>query len=114
MEKPTIIVENGTTTPGVAGALQKQFDKDGYNLSVLALTNALERNFTQTKIIDYTSGQKPNTINYLQGLLKVQAAPPDKPVKTPPADIVIILGSDYASTIQPSGTSAVKSGSTIR
>ena len=106
MEKPTIIVENGTTTPGVAGALQKQFDKDGYNLSVLALTNALQRDYTQTKIIDYTNGQKPNTINYLQGLLKVQATPPEKPVKTPPADIVIILGSDYASTVQHAGSSA--------
>lgn len=106
MEKPTVLVENGTTTPGVAGAFQKQLDKDGYNINVLAVTNATERNYTQTKIIDYTNGQKPNSINYLQGLLKVQATPPEKPLKNPPADIVIILGSDYASTVQTTGSSA--------
>lgn len=115
MERPNIIVENGTTTPGIAAAFQEKLEEDSYTLNILALTNALQRNHQTSQIIDYTNGKKPNSSSYLQGLLKVQPAPPAKVVNTSPADFVIILGADFASTIKDtssSGSSA--SGSSTR
>ncbi len=96
-EHPTVLIENGTTTPGTAGKLQKQLRDDGYNLNVIGVINATTSDHATTLIIDHTSGQRSNTINYLQGLLKVQATPPASPVKVPPADIVIIIGNDFVN-----------------
>lgn len=96
-EHPTVLIENGTVTAGLAGKFQAQLKDDGYNLNVLGLMNAKNSDFATSQIIDYTSGQRPNTVGYLKGLLGVDVSAPATPVKVPPADIVIILGADYAA-----------------
>jgi LCP family protein required for cell wall assembly len=117
-EHPTVMIENGTTTPGVATKFQQQLKDDGYNVSVVAVTNALRRDYATSQLVDYTAGKRPNTLKYLQGLLKVQQpSQPQTAVKTPPADIVIILGDDYASTIQndsSGSTSGTRTNSSTR
>jgi LCP family protein required for cell wall assembly len=106
-EHPTAIIENGTTTAGVAAGLNQKIQASNYDVSVTAVTNALTRNYTTSQIIDYTGGKKPHTAAYLESLLKIKATtPPPTPTTTPPADFVIILGADYATANPPSaGTS---------
>jgi LCP family protein required for cell wall assembly len=111
-EHPTVMVENGTTTAGIAGKFQQKLTDDGYNLTVAGVTNALTRDHATTQIIDYTAGKRPNTLGYLQGLLKVQPTQPTTPVKVPPADIVIILGQDYAATTTSSTTTTTGTSTT--
>lgn len=111
-EHPTVVVQNGTITAGVAGVFQDKIEADGYPISGVSVTNALKRDHAVSKIIDYTGGKKPNTVNYLKGILKVEPTPPETAVKTPPADIVVILGTDYASTLSTgSGAATGASGS---
>lgn len=99
-EHPTVLIENGTATPGAGAAFQKQLADGGYDLSVVGVINALTRDFATSQVIDYTDGKKVNTKKYLLGLLKLgDSTPPARPSKSPPADFVIILGSDYASRL---------------
>lgn len=105
MEHPTVIIQNGTITPGVAGAFQEKIETDGYPISGLSVANALKRDNAVSQIVDYSGGKKPNTINYFKSILKVEPTAPETTPKTPPADIVVILGSDYASTLS-TGSSA--------
>lgn len=107
-EHPTAIIENGTATSGIAAGLNQKIQDANYDISVTAVTNALTRDHTTSQIIDYTNGAKPHTAVYLQSLIKVKPVPPPTPTTAPPADFVIILGSDYLaanpSTTTPSTT----------
>ena len=96
-EHPTVMIENGTTTPGIAAKLEKQITSDGYSVNVVATTNALKRDYPTTQIIDHTLGKRPYTAAYFTSLLKVPVSQPATALKTPPADIEIILGADYAA-----------------
>jgi LCP family protein required for cell wall assembly len=109
-EHPTAIIENGTTTAGVAAGLNQKIQDANYDVSVTAVTNALTRNYTASQIIDYTGGKKPHTAAYLQSLVKVAPTQPATPVANPPADFVVILGSDYATANPPSTTSSTTYG----
>jgi LCP family protein required for cell wall assembly len=105
-EHPTVMIENGTTTAGIAGKFEQSMD-DSYNIDVVSVTNALTRDHATSQIIDYTAGQKSNSLKYFQGLLKVQTiTQPTTPTKSPPADIVIILGNDYAATLNTSNSTS--------
>ncbi|HSX41413.1 MAG TPA: LCP family protein [Candidatus Saccharimonadales bacterium] len=98
-EHPTVMIENGTTTPGIGAKFQQKLKSDGYDISVTAVTNALTKDFATSKIIDYTNGAKNHTKGYLLNLLGLkEVSAPEKPTKYPPADFVIILGSDYAAS----------------
>ena len=111
-EHPSAIIENGTTTAGVAAGLNQKIQDGNYDINVTAVTNALTRNYATSQIIDYTRGAKPHTAAYLQSLLKVKPIPPPTPTTAPPADFVIIVGSDYVTANPSSGSSTGSSGTT--
>ncbi len=107
-EEPTVIIENGTTTIGVAKTLSNTINKGIYSdlMDIIALTNATTKDYATSQIIDYTGGKKPATAAYLQSLVGVAPTPP--PATTTgkaavaPADFVVILGSDYVAKTAPS------------
>ncbi|HUC20848.1 MAG TPA: LytR C-terminal domain-containing protein, partial [Candidatus Polarisedimenticolaceae bacterium] len=111
-EQPTLVIQNGTSTPGLGGKFNNKLRLDGKDITVLAVANALTHDHATTLIIDRTNGKKPKTISYLEALLKVKASQPD--ATAPPAttaDVLVVLGSDYAASsgsaspaTSPSGT----------
>ncbi len=96
-EHPTVMIENGTTTAGIGARFESKLEAGGYPLTVTAVTNALQRDYQTSQIIDYTGGKRPHTTAYMKSLLGVEVSQPQTPVKTPPADVVVILGADYAA-----------------
>ncbi len=100
-EEPTVMIENGTATVGVAKKLNEAigYGKYGELITVTAMTNATTKDYTTSQIIDYTGGKKPATAAYLQSLVGVTpTAPPattTSKAAVAPADFVIILGTDY-------------------
>jgi LCP family protein required for cell wall assembly len=105
VEHPTVMIENGTTTSGIAGQFQDKLESDAIPVTIAGVINALKRDYTTTQIIDYSGGKRPNTSAYLAKQLGVAVSQPDIPVKTPPADIVVILGADYAAKAGTSSSS---------
>ena len=105
MEQPSIVIENGTPTVGVAGKLEDKIVNLGLPIEVIAVQNAKTKDFTTSKIIDYSGGKVPNTIKYFEDLLGVKAEPAPEGQKAQQGqDIVIILGSDFAEKITQTGT----------
>jgi hypothetical protein len=105
-EDPKIVIQNGTTTVGLAGKLEIKLTDSGLPIQVLSIQNAKTKDYTTSQIIDYSGGTKPNTIKYFEDLLGVKATQGDIKLKPGAEDIVIILGSDYADKISQSGTSS--------
>jgi hypothetical protein len=103
-EEPKIVIQNGTTTVGLAGKLDIKLTNSGLPIQVLSITNAKTKDYTTTQIIDYSGGKKPNTIKYFEDLLGVKATQGDITLKPGAEDIDIILGSDYAEKLTQSGT----------
>ena len=104
-ENAGIIIENGTTTAGLAAKLEARLINNGAFVNILALQNADKKDYTTTQIIDYSKGQKPQTIRYFENLLGVKATQPtDSQSPTGSEEIVIILGSDFADKITQTGT----------
>jgi LCP family protein required for cell wall assembly len=97
IEHPTVLIENGTTTSGIAGKFEQKLADDSAPFTLAGVINALRRDYATTQVIDYTAGELPNTAAYLTKTLGVPLTQPETAVKTPPADIVIILGADYAA-----------------
>ncbi|MDQ5943604.1 MAG: hypothetical protein QG675_372 [Patescibacteria group bacterium] len=97
-EDSKITILNGTTTPGLSLKLQKYLESNGIPITVSSVGNATTKDYTTSKIIDYTEGKKPNTANYLAKLLGVEVTPPPAPVKFPVVDFEVILGADYAAS----------------
>jgi len=104
-EEPRIVIQNGTTTVGLAGKLDIKLTNSGLPIEVLSITNAQTKDYTTSQIIDYTNGKKPNTIKYFEDLLGVKATQGDVSTRPGAEDIDIILGSDYAEKLTQSGTS---------
>ena len=100
-EEPTLAIENGTETAGLASRLSDKIDKDGNYITIVSVGNALTRDYTTTKLIDYTGGKKPKTLEYLQNLLGVKASEPEEKVENPEADFRIIVGADRIPTPTP-------------
>ncbi|HUC87135.1 MAG TPA: LCP family protein [Candidatus Saccharimonadales bacterium] len=111
-EHPTVAIENGTTTTGIGGKFKQQLADDGYDINVASVSDALASTYATSEIIDYTGGKRPHTVAYLEGLLNVKkvTAPPTSLVD-PPANIVVILGADYAAKVSPTSTSSSTSNS---
>jgi LCP family protein required for cell wall assembly len=104
VEDPKIVIENGTTTSGLAGKLENKINNAGVPIDILAIQNAKTKDYTTSQIIDYSNGKKPNTIKYLEDLLGVKATQGDQKAKPGAEDIVVIIGSDYAEKLTQSGT----------
>ena len=94
-ENATIEVQNGTLRSGQATAVETQLKTYGYN--VTGAVTAGRQNYTQSVIYDYSGGQKPYTINYLQNRFHATATRASRQPGDP--DIRIIVGSSY--TIAP-------------
>lgn len=104
-ENANIIIENGTTSVGVAGKLQIKLVNAGVPVQILAIQNAKTKDHTTSQIIDYSGGSKPHTIKYFEDILGVKAVgPPEGTKKNGTQDITIILGSDYAEKLTQTGT----------
>lgn len=123
-EHPTVEIQNGTATAGLAGTLSKKVSTDNSFISIVGLTNALKTDYATTQIIDTTGGKRPNTVNYFKSLLGVQTVitlqpAPLKAGQTDPvgsvrpnsgADILIITGADYAAKNQTSSSGSSSTG----
>ena len=90
-ENASIEVQNGTLRSGQATAVGTQLKTYGYN--VTAAVTAAKQNYSSSVIYDYSGGQKPYTINYLQNRFHTTAVRASRQPGDP--DIRIIVGSSY-------------------
>lgn len=90
-EAAIIEVRNGTTTAGLASQAAEVLENYNYNIQSIINAKALTET---TRIVDYTNGQKPFTIQFLQqrmGVKVITANPPEGST----IEIAIILGEDF-------------------
>lgn len=88
-EAAKIIIENGTTVPGLAEVTAQSLRSQGF--TVVAYQNATHADFTRTLLYD-VSQNKPQTRQELEAILGVKALSLDK--QNNQADFTIILGLD--------------------
>jgi LCP family protein required for cell wall assembly len=112
-ENALIQIQNGSGVTGLAASVATTLTAYHYNVMNPPITAS--QTYAKTQIIDYTGGKKPYTINYLQQRFGVTAQKETRPpaaaaTPTTPAtqqpDIVVILGSDYASAQTAAGVSS--------
>ena len=92
-ENATVIILNGTETPGLATLKSTELKSYGYNVTQVA--DAPTKEYTKTILVDLRKGVKRYTLNYLEKRLGVKATTklPDSTIVPGTADFVIILGS---------------------
>jgi len=91
-EKATVLIRNGTSTPGLASKASEILKSSG--IKVIGEENA-DQKYSQTTIYRYD--EKPHTINLVTEALKLDDFILLNSVSdNPPADIVIVLGADWA------------------
>lgn len=94
-ESATIEVQNGSGVAGVAAKAAKEI-----TFEVKKIGNAKSSDYTATVIYDYSDGKNPNTLKELETLFGVKATTPPsvaKNLRQSTADILVIVGDDYAS-----------------
>ncbi|WP_129630489.1 LCP family protein [Candidatus Oscillochloris fontis] len=89
-EQATILVMNGTSTPGLARTISLELEANGFRL--LPPENAPEGNYPRTVIYD-PSG-KPATVRRLSQIFKAEVVRGTAPGVMSAADVVVILGDD--------------------
>lgn len=101
-EAARLSVQNGTTTGGIARKLSDALAKDGYTISDLSSAPDQGKHPT-TSIVDFTGGQKPNTIDALLKDLNLPRSAVSQRDATDailansdgkPVDILVIAGDD--------------------
>lgn len=99
-ENATVMVLNGTYTPGLAGRTSEELESYGYNLSPVA--DAPTKGYQQTVIVDLRNGEKKYTKRYLEQRFGTTAVPnlPDSTITPGMADFVIILGENEVSRLE--------------
>lgn len=99
-EKANITILNGSGTSGLATTKSDELKSYGYTIGTVA--NAPTEEYSSTKIIDMSGGAKKYTLNYLKKRFNVQNVDTQLPpgIVAGQANIVIILGSDAASSTQ--------------
>ena len=98
-EAPRLLVENGTDVNGLACRTAALLRAQGFDQ--IDTRNA-DRHYAHTMLVEYTA--RPKTLAFLQQRFAV--SPSRVQYRTsadPPADIVIILGSDWAASGQVDG-----------
>ncbi|MEX0919680.1 MAG: LCP family protein [Candidatus Saccharimonadales bacterium] len=96
-EAASLSILNGTLQEGLATETAALLRSFGYGVD--NINNASARDYEQTVIFDY-SGDKPYTLRYLEKRFGVKALRRDPPIGDEQTyDIEIVIGSDYASTI---------------
>lgn len=91
-EAANISYLNGTWNTYTYTALYDLLENDGFK--VVADGGAKSRTYTTSEIIDYSGGQKPASVKYLEDKLGVKATSAAKP-DGQKYDIQVILGKDY-------------------
>ncbi|MBU1038935.1 LCP family protein [Patescibacteria group bacterium] len=94
-ENPYLIIENGTTIPGLAESVTQTLKNKG--LTNIIFGNANRRDFPRTILYDYSGGQKPDSRQLLESFFGLNAVTLE-PVTTnsEQADFRLILGRDRA------------------
>ena len=97
-ENPSIMVLNGTTSPGLATTKANLLKSYGYN--VTQVSDAPTKNYQKTIIVDLRSGSKKYTKRYLEQRFNTTAVTslPDNSISPGTADFVIILGQNESTT----------------
>ncbi|HSH17864.1 MAG TPA: LCP family protein, partial [Candidatus Saccharimonadales bacterium] len=97
-ENANVTILNGSGTAGLANEKAEELKSYGYNVGVV--DNAPTEDYTQSKIIDLSSGSKKYTLNYLKKRLGVTTVDKQVPagIVAGTANIVIILGSDATTS----------------
>lgn len=96
-ENATVIVLNGTNSPGLATVRAEELKSFGYN--VVLVDDAPTSDYQATVLLDTTNGYKKYTKRYLEQRLGVQAAT-SVPGITPDlfqADFIVIVGNNEAA-----------------
>lgn len=90
-ENASVVILNGTTTPGLATTRATELKSFGYNVTTVA--DAPTKNYNQTILVDRRNGAKKYTQHYLENRLGVKATTslPDG-IDAGTADFVIVLG----------------------
>mgnify|MGYP001101237059 CR=1 FL=1 len=83
---------NGTWSTFYYTKLYNSLESDGYN--IVEDGGARNRNYVTTQIIDYTNGEKAETIKHLEERLGIKAQKADK-AEGQNYEIRVILGSDF-------------------
>jgi len=91
-ENAKVSLLNGTWSTWIYTKVYDAMEVDGYNIVEDGGTKT--RNYTQTEIIDYTNGAKPETIKKLEEKFGVTATA-SEPTENQKYEIRIILGTDY-------------------
>lgn len=89
-ENAKIEVLNGSSTSGQAGKLADTLRS--YNYNVVSIASAPKK-YTNTQIIDYTNGNKPIALTFLQKRLNASVSLQNRISDN--VDITIIIGDDY-------------------
>ncbi len=86
-----IVVYNGTNTTGLGGQIEAQIKSKFTNVNITNVTNATNKNYTTSSIVDIRGGNKElakQLASYLNG--QVNSMPAGE--ATPDADILVIAG----------------------
>lgn len=99
-ENASVLVLNGTNTPGLAGKTVKELESYGYNL--LPAADAPTKGYNETVLVDLRNGEKKYTKRYLEQRFGTTSVPnlPDSTIKPGTADFVIIIGQNEVSRLQ--------------
>jgi len=93
-EKARIKILNGTLRGGLAASLKDELESFGYN--IVKVGDAKNKgSYSQTKIIDYSKGEKPFTVQLLSKRISGAQLLSQEPKGEAEADIVIIIGNNY-------------------
>lgn len=85
-------VFNGTTTTGLANAVEKDFVTKAPYVTVISKGNAVKRDYTKTLVVDLTGSNKAEAQNIAKLLQGSVGKLPAAENATSSADILIILG----------------------
>ncbi len=100
-EAAAVGVLNGTDTPNLARDTADMLRNAGLTVPAEAVgnpSNGGNGHYPQTYVLDFTGGQKPQTLQKLLGLLKLSAArvrPGDPTARPAGIDFQVMLGDDY-------------------
>ena len=95
-ENARIEIQNGTGREGLGASIAKQLKAYSYNVTG---ASTADEPATTSRIIDYTGGKKPYTVQYLQSRFRAEVRQETPPAATDPSQpqpqVVILVGSDY-------------------
>ncbi len=97
-EGARLLVQNGTTTEGLASRTRDRLQAAGFNVADIGQV-ADAGQHPRTQIIDFTGGQKPFTVQQLRQTLNVgagQVQTGQEADHPPNIDLIVIMGDDAA------------------